>query len=608
MVIGGLDDFASFMRTQEKITMSIAKLAFALLATTALAGSSFALAGSTEHGGDTRPAAMCSGHQHHTEALDTGMRAAATMGADQETKPPPLWDNLGNLTWKITTKSETAQNYFNQGLRLTFAFNHGEARRSFRAAEAADPGCAMCYWGEALVLGPNINAPMQPTAIEPAFAASAKAQALSANTSPKEQGLIRALAKRYSPDPKADRHALDAAYADAMTIVAPSFADDDSIQALFAESLMDLSPWNYWQADATTPKGRTAEAIAALEAVLKRNPNHPGAIHYYIHLVEASTTPQRAEPYAERLAALMPGTGHIVHMPAHIYYRLGRYKDSLDANLRAIKVDEAYFAELEAQGLSPDPIYHYGYYPHNVHFVLVSAQMAGDGAQTIAAAEKLQHLIPDAVARKSGRAQAVVAAPYYAHARFSSPDTVLALPEPPPDLPLVRISWHYARAIADVSRGDLTAARAEDSKLADLAAHADFAMFKAQPVPAADVISIARAVIAGRIATAEGNLPAAIDAFQRAVSVQDRLPYFEPPFWYYPVRQSLAAAQLAAGRTDDAIETFRASLADRPNNAYALYGLAEALKQKGERAETERIEARFRDVWLGSGTPDLKAL
>lgn len=598
--------------------MSTVKLACALLAAAALVDASFALAGGAEddhakstmesHNPAGMPAQPCGGHKHHIEALDSGLRAAAAEAAAQPTKPPPLWDNLGSLTWKVTTKSDTAQRYFDQGLRLAYAFNHGEARRAFRAAEAADPGCAMCYWGEALVLGSNINYPMQPSAVEPAFAASAKAQVLSAATSPKEQALIRALAKRYSPDPAADRRALDAAYADAMAAVATSFADDDNIQTLLAESLMDLSPWDYWQADARTPKGRTAEVITALETVLSRNPNHPGAIHYYIHVVEASTTPQRAEPYAERLGTLMPGAGHLVHMPTHISIRLGHYKDSLATNVAAVKADEAYFAQLDAQGLKAEPIYRYGYYPHNVHFVLVSAQMGGDGAQAIAAVEKLQHAISDDFAQEVGWVQPIKAAPYYVHAQFSSPETILALPEPPADFPFVRASWHYARAIADVSRGDLAAARAEDAKLADLAAHGDFAMLKTWGVPAADVISIARSVVAGRIATAEGRQADAIVAFQQAVATQDQLPYMEPPFWYYPVRQSLAAAELAAGRTDDAIETFRASLANTPNNAYALYGLAEALKRKSHGAEAEIIEARFRAAWLGSGAPDLKAL
>lgn len=585
--------------------MSKTKLAFVVLAASALVGSAPTVAGGND---SNDPDAMAKHHcapmaHHHTEVLNPDVQpAAAGVAAEQPTaKPPPLWDNLGSLTWKVTTRSDSAQRYFDQGLRLAYAFNHAEARRSFRAAEAADPGCAMCYWGEAIVLGPNINDPMHPDAIEPAFAASAKAQVLGAAASPKEQALILALGKRYSPDPTADRKALDTAYADAMTATAASFADDDNVQALFAESLMDLSPWDYWEADAKTPKGRTAEVITALETILKRNPDHPGAIHFYLHTVEASTTPERAEPYADRLAAMMPGAGHIVHMPGHIYFRVGRYKDALAANIAAVKVDEAYFAQVKSDG-----VYRYGYYPHNVHFLVASALMAGDGATAIAAAEKLPGLIPDAVAREHGFAQHVEAAPYYAHARFSDPATILALPEPGRDFPFMQATWHYARAVAFASQGDVKSARAEEKLLADLGTNTDFAALK---VPnAAEVISVARGVVLGRIALAEGHGEEAIAAFHDAVAAQDRLPYFEPPRWYYPVRQSLGAAQLAAGHVDDAIQSFRDSLVRTPNNAYALYGLAEALKAKGDTTGADAMEARFQAAWSGRGTPDLKAL
>jgi tetratricopeptide (TPR) repeat protein len=604
------------------MTMSKMKFAAAVLSASALVWPTLAFVGGT---GAERPADiaelldpvalarhLCGMHsQHHSEAFAPGMQlavAAAAAAQQPAVKPPPLWDNLGNLTWKVTTKSETAQRYFDQGLRLAYAFNHAEARRAFRAAQAADPGCAMCYWGEALVLGPNINYPMLPDAVEPAFAASAKAQALSNAASPKEQALIRALAKRYSPDAAADRSALDAAYANAMTDMVAAFGDDDNVQVLFAEALMDLSPWDYWQADAKTPKGRTAEVIGALEAVLKRNPNHPGAIHYYIHTVEASTTPERALPYADRLGALMPGAGHLVHMPAHVYYRVGRYKDALAVNVAAIKADETYFRELESEGVQPSGIYRYGYYPHNVHFVLVAAQLSGDGVQTIAAAEKLEQVMSDTMARKVGWIQPIKAAPYFAHAQFSTPDTILALSEPPREFPFVQASWHYARAMAYVARGDLDQVRLEEKALADLASHGDFATLTAWGVPAADIITIERWVVDGRIARAEGRQGDAIAAFQKAVAAQDKLPYMEPQFWYYPVRQSLAAAELAAGRTDDAIQTFQESLVSTPNNAYALYGLAEALKRKGDTAAANVIESRFRAAWSGPGRPELKSL
>jgi tetratricopeptide (TPR) repeat protein len=365
--------------------------------------------------------------KRRTEAFKPGFQLAtaqdaAVAAAKAPPAVPPLFDNLGTLTWPATTRGGTAQRYFDQGLKLAYGFNHPEARRAFRAAQAADPGCAMCYWGEAYVLGPNINYPMVPDAVEPAFAAAAKAQALAASASPKEQALIRALAKRYSPDPAADRKALDAAYADGMAEAAASFPDDDNVQVLLADALMNLSPWDYWAADGVAPKGRTAELVKALETVLERNPDHAGAIHLYIHTVEASTTPQRAEPYAERLGALMPGAGHLVHMPAHIYYRVGRYKDSLAANIVAVKADEAYLAHAKAGDVYPQI-----YYPHNVHFVLVSAQMGGDGPTAIDAAGKLDRVIPDAVAREIGAVQPIKQAPYFAHAQFGDPAAVLAL-------------------------------------------------------------------------------------------------------------------------------------------------------------------------------------
>jgi tetratricopeptide (TPR) repeat protein len=452
------------------------------------------------------------------------------------------------------------------------------------------------------VLGPNINYPMVPDAVEPAFAAIAKAQALAASASPKEQALIRALAKRYTPDPAADRKALDAAYADAMTEVARAFGEDDNVQVLLADALMNLAPWDYWAPDGVAPKGRTAELVAALETVLERTPDHAGAIHLYIHTVEASTTPQRAEPYADRLGALLPGAGHLVHMPAHIYYRVGRYKDSLAANIEAVKVDEDYLAFSK-----PGDVYPQIYYPHNVHFVLVSAQMGGDGRTAVEAAVKLDRLIGEAVAREIGAVQPIKQAPYFAHAQFSDPATVLALPQPSDELPFLKASWHYARALAQITRGDLGAAKAEAKALADLSA-SDFSKLTAWAVPATEVVTIAREVADGRIAQAEGRPALAIEAFRRAVEIQDRMPYMEPPYWYYPVRQSLAAAQLAAGRTEDAIQTFRDSLVRTPNNAYALYGLAEALKKAGMKDAADQADAKFKAAWAGPGTPDLRTL
>src|ERR1700674_2163513 len=352
-----------------------------------------------------------------TEVPPAEMQAASSAPAFADTDPP-LWDGLGAVSYEITTSNPIAQTYFDQGLRLTYAFNHGEAQRAFRKAQKLDPECAMCFWGEALALGPNINLPMQDEALAPAFAAAQKARALAANASPREQALIAAVAARYAEDPKADRKALDAAYAAAMGKVAAEFPEDNEIAVLYAESVMDLSPWNYWQPGGREPNPQSVAIVPTLERVLAKDPNHPGAIHYYIHAVEASDRPERAEPLADRLRGAIPGAGHLVHMPSHIYYRVGRYLDALEDNKAAVKVDEKCLADTSA----PMGVYRLGYYPHNVHFVMAAAQMAGDGQTVIAAAQKLSALIPDEGARGIALVQPVKAAPYFAHAQFSTPE------------------------------------------------------------------------------------------------------------------------------------------------------------------------------------------
>ena len=390
----------------------------------------------------------------------------------------PIYRNLGALAFNVGTRVPQAQAYFNQGLRLAFGFNHAEAQRAFQAAQRLDPQCAMCFWGEALVLGPNINAPMVPEANAPALAALSRATALKAKAGARDRALIDALARRYSADPKDERAPLDAAYADAMKEVAARFPADDTVQALYAEAAMDTQPWDYWEAAGARPKGRGAEIVRALETVLKRNPSHPGAIHLYIHAVEASTNPERALPHAKRLAELMPGAGHVVHMPAHIYYRVGLYRDSLLANQRAIQVDEDYF------GTSPsDPMYKAAYYPHNIHFLMVSAQMGGDAKTAIAAAEKLDASMPSEAVQAFAVLQPVKASPYTTHAQFSDADTILKLKAPPDDLVLVKTMYHYARAVAFASRRDAAGAQGEIETLARIERDADFKPFEAWGLP-----------------------------------------------------------------------------------------------------------------------------
>jgi tetratricopeptide (TPR) repeat protein len=548
---------------------------------------------------------MCGGSSQHATTFQPMQVALVSPaeGVADDSAGPPLWEGLGALSYPITTDDDMAQRYFDQGLRLAYAFNHAEAHRAFKKAQELDPGCAMCFWGEAFVLGANINAAMEGSAVQPAFVAMTNAKARAAGASDRERALIDALATRYAADPEADQAALAGAYADAMAAAHASYPDDRDIAVLFADAMMNTSPWDYWELDGRTPKGRLGEALAALEGVLATNPDHPGAIHMYIHLTEASAAPERAEPYADRLAALMPAAGHIVHMPSHTYYRTGRYLDSLRTNVAAVEADEAYLAQVQAAGAYP-----YGYYPHNIHFALVSAQMAGDAEHMVWAAERLDSKIPDDVAAEVGWIQAILPAPYFAHAQFSPPEVVLALEDPGDTFPFVKAMWHYARGVAQAANGDLDAARAEASRISEINQTADFEMLLAWYVPAPDVLRIARHVLEGRIAQAEGNPDQAVREFEVAVRIQDSLPYMEPEYWYYPVRQSLGAALLAAGRAGDAAEAFRQALIEAPNNGWALYGLMQAYEAEGDQIASAETKKLFEKAWAGSAPPDLRRL
>jgi tetratricopeptide (TPR) repeat protein len=507
---------------------------------------------------------------------------------------PVLYDDLGKLTLKAGTRSARAQVWFDQGLRLAFAFNHAEAQRAFREAQKADPRCALCYWGEALVLGPNINAPMAPEANTAALAALAKAIELAPKAPERDRALIEALGKRYSADPKAERAALDAAYAEAMKRVAARFAAEDSVQALYAEALMDTQPWDYWEAGGAKPKGRGGEIVATLESVLARSPDHPGAIHLYIHAVEASTRPERALPYAKKLGALMPGAGHIVHMPAHIYYRVGMYRESLQTNKLAMAADERYFETSPS-----DPLYKAGYYPHNIHFLMVSAQMGGDGKAAIDAAAKLDASMAPEVVAQFPIMQPVKAAPYTTHAQFSAPAAILALPAPAPGLALVEAMYHYARAVAFAQTRDAGSARQEIEQLARLERDTDYKPFAEWAIPAKEIIETARLVASGRLADASGDLEAAARAYEEAIFIEDSLAYMEPPYWYYPVRQSLGAVRLRQGKLDDAEKAFRDSLARVRNNGWALAGLAETYRRKGDGAAEKAARQAYAKTWFG---------
>jgi len=601
-------DMATFMRPQRLlVSAGVAALGGAATATL-LAGSIFTLAdaratavdisaslvGSTCHAPAATGAPNMMLRLTQTEVPRAAMSAANSAPAFAETEPP-LWAGLGSITYKITTGNERAQAYFDQGLRLAYAFNHAEAQRAFRMAQKLDPDCAMCFWGESLVLGPNINLPMQEDAVAPAYAAAQKATALAGKASPREQLLIAALATRYGNDPKAARAPLDAAYAAEMAKVAAQFSDDNEIATLYAEAVMDLSPWNYWKPGGREPNPQSVPIVPTLERVLARDPNHPGAIHLYIHAVEASDRPKRAEPFADRLRGAIPGAGHLVHMPSHIYYRVGRYLDALKDNRIAVKVDEKYLADTNA----PMGVYRLGYYPHNVHFVMASAQMAGDGPTVIAAAEKLRELIPDEAARGIAMVQPVKAAPYFAHAQFSTPETILALPDPGDAIPYVKAMWLYTRGVALAANRDFAGATAAANAIETLERTADFKLLKESEIPAQEVFRIARTLIMARVAQAKGDYRTAVVRFERAAALQDALPYTEPPYWYYPIRQSLAAALLQAGRYAEAERQFQRALSRAPSNGWSYFGLAELHKSRGDAAAARKAEADLARTWIG---------
>ena len=516
---------------------------------------------------------------------------------------PVLYRDLGNLHFPVRTRDPRARPWFEQGMLLAYGFNHAEARRAFREAQRLDSGCALCFWGEAYVLGPNINAPMDPGAQEPALAALARATALSKEAPARERALIEALARRYSPDPAAHRAALDRAYADAMRGVARRFPADDNVRVLFAEALMDAQPWDYWEAGGARPKGAGAEIVAQLEAVLARNPRHAGAAHFYIHAMEASTKVEKALPHARRLAGLAPGAGHLVHMPAHIYFRLGMYRESLEANKRAIAADDRYFATSPS-----DPLYRFAYHPHNIHFVMVSAQMGGDDRTALDAARRLDASIAAEVAAKFPIMQPVKAAPYTTHALFSDADAILALPAPAAGLGLVKAMYHYARAVAHAQRLDAAAAAAELDALASMET-GDFKAFLEWGVPAKEIIRTARLVATGRLADAQGDLDGAAKAYEEAIAIEDSLAYMEPPYWNYPIRQSLGSVRLRQGRLDEAERAFRDSLARVRNNGWALAGLAETYRVMGKAKAERAARGAMSKAWLGPrGGPDLAKL
>jgi tetratricopeptide (TPR) repeat protein len=517
----------------------------------------------------------------------------AKPAAAAEAATLPRLDGLGPRRLEVTTASAAAQADVDQGYAWLMGFNHFLAAAYFRQAQEADPTCAMCYWGEAYALGPNINDVMHDTSVRPAFQAVSTAMALRDGATERERALIEALAERYSIDPAADRAALDAAYADAMLAVAERFPDDIEVKVLAAEAVMNTQPWDYWEADGVTPKGRAGTLVELLETALATDPDHPHAIHLYIHTVEASSTPERAEPYADRLGGLMPTAGHLVHMPSHIYYRVGRYQDSLEANIEAAAADETLFERWEEAGP-----YRYGYYPHNVHFVLTSAQMAGAAAETLDAAAKLGSVMSDEVAAQVGWIQAIKTAPLTAHAQLSDKGTVLALPEPGDAMPYVKAFWHYARGIALAREGD-PAALAEAEAIEALREAPGLQVMIDGYIPAPDILTLAANVVRAKSAAHGGDFATAVPLLEEAAAIQATIPYMEPPYWPYPVEQTLGAVKLQAGDAAAAAGHFQAALMTAPNNGWSLFGLHEAQVAAGDEAAAKVTAERLAEAWVG---------
>ena len=520
--------------------------------------------------------------------------ASAVAAPASRAQPIPLYPDLTTSPFKAGTDDAVAQAYFSQGLTLAYGFNHAGAVRSFREAQSRDPECAACWWGEAMALGPNINAPMDERDRAAALRALNRALVLSHRAAPHEQALIDALGLRYSDDPTADRAALDAAYADAMLVAARRFPGNDDVAVLAAEAAMDTTPWNYWEADQRTPIGRIGEAIRLIETVLDRSPAHPQAAHLYIHLMEAAD-PARAEAAADRMTASRPASaGHLVHMPGHIYVRRGRYADSIRLNVAAARADEAFIRDTNDESLV-----RYGYYPHNIHFIVASAQMAGDMDTALREARRLRTVLDPATSARIAWVQVIDAAPYQALAQFAEPRAVLAAPAPDARLPYAAAMRHYARAVAYAQLRDQRGFDHELAALNALKTSPAFADMVAQGVPAPDLLALAEAVAHGRMAMARGRPAQAAEHYRRAADLEAALPYMEPAFWYYPVHQSLGAALYQAGRPDLAADAFRLALAQTPNNGWALYGLARAEAAQGRAAEAAAADQALRTAWLG---------
>ena len=511
--------------------------------------------------------------------------------SSQATAATPLYDNLGSLHYGITTNSPVAQKYFDQGLRLTYGFNHDEAIKSFREGIRQDSTCAMCHWGVAYALGPNINMPMDSSAARPAYDAAQAALRYASSTTPKEQALIEALAVRYSPSGSANRAPFDSAWARAIGAVSKRFPADDDLAALHGEALMDLRPWNYWTNGGRPKAPSTLETLRVLEPVVKRNPGHAGACHYYIHAIEASNDAVKALACAERLGTSMPGAGHLVHMPTHIYIRLGKWDVAADRNAHAVHADEKYISERQPTGVYP-----MAYYPHNYHMMWYALNMLGRSEDALKAARGVVKNVPAQVVRQAPPLEYFSPTVLYTLARFSRWDEILRQPAPPTDLRYTTGVWHYVRGLAYTGQGKLGSATVERDRLRT-AAESIPADAYANLNPVQSLLAIAENHLAGEMAARQGKTDEAVRRLNLAIGGEDELTYDEPPPWYLPIRQRLGAILLDAKRPVDAEKAFREDLIRRPENGWSLRGLAQSLRAQKRTGEASTVEERFKKAW-----------
>lgn len=502
----------------------------------------------------------------------------------------PRLQSLGKHTFPVSTRNPLAQQYINQGLNLAYGFNHAEARQAFREAARLDSGLAMAYWGQALVLGPNINAMMEPNEEPGALEIVQRAKFLMSRSSPKEQALINALEKRYSG--KAEHRATnDKAYAAAMRDVHQRFPDDPDIAMLYVESMMDLRPWGYWMLDGTPYEG-TAEIVALTEDVLWRHPEHPGALHMYIHLIEPTSTPERAEKAADTLLKLMPEAGHMIHMASHIYQRVGRYADSIKSNQLAIAADEHYMSQSHAHGVYPMV-----YYPHNIHFLWFAATLDGQSNLALESAKRAAAKIDDDALKAIPLTAIFRVTPYWALARFGHWKEILDLPPPPSTNAFLIGSWHYVRGLALVATQQLQHAEQELLALRRIMEDPLLDHPLLSKNTSRTVLRVAPEVLAGELAAAQGRFDQAIAYLEKAVRLEDALVYTEPAEFHLPPRLALGAILLEAGQPDQAETVYWEDLRRNRNNGWALYGLMQALRAQKKDDQATAIEVRFRKAW-----------